>query len=73
MLIYVHYFRNIPSVGRVVNADRVDNDYEDIVIVQLRNERRRRRGKILSPQPMKTKVQDDVESEEDYGLDVGQN
>ena len=57
----------------VVNIDHVDNDREDITIAQLRNERRKRRIITPSPQPMEAEVQDEVEFEGDYGLDVGQN
>ena len=57
----------------VVNIDHVDNDREDITIAQLRNERRKKRIRTPSPQSMEAEVQDEVEFEGDYGLDVGQN
>ena len=59
----------MPRARHVVN---IDNDREDIIIAQLRNERRKRRIRTPSPQPMEAEVQDEVEFEGDYGLDVGQ-
>ncbi|XP_073268753.1 uncharacterized protein [Populus alba] len=53
----------------VINTD----DQEDIPIAQLRKERRKKRVRNPSPQPIEAEVQDEVEFEGDYGLDVGKN
>jgi len=57
----------------VVNTDYIGNDQEDIPIAQLWKERRKKRGRTPSPQPMEAEVQDEVEFKGDYGLDVGKN
>ena len=62
-------FRNMSRAKHVINTD----DQEDIPIAQLRKERRKKRVRNPSPQPIEAEVQDEVEFEGDYGLDVGKN
>uniref|UniRef100_A0A6M2EZQ9 Retrotransposon gag domain-containing protein n=1 Tax=Populus davidiana TaxID=266767 RepID=A0A6M2EZQ9_9ROSI len=59
----------MPRAKHVINTD----DQEDIPIAQLRKERRKKRVRNPSPQPIEAEVQDEVEFEGDYGLDVGKN
>ena len=76
MLIHIYkciLLGNMPRAKHVVNTDYVGNDQEDIPIAQLRKERRKTWVRTPSPQPMEAEVQDEVEFEGDYGLDVGKN
>ena len=76
MLIHIYkciLLGNMPRAKHVVNTDYVGNDQEDIPIAQLRKERRKKRVRTPSPQPMEAEVHDEVEFKGDYGLDVGKN
>jgi len=76
MLIHIYkciLLGNMTRAKHVVNTDYVGNDQEDIPIAQLRKERRKKRVRTPSPQPMEAEVHDEVEFEGDYGLDVGKN
>ena len=76
MLIHIYkciLLGNMPRAKHEVNTDYVGNDQEDIPIAQLRKERRKTWVRTPSPQPMEAEVQDEVEFEGDYGLDVGKN
>jgi hypothetical protein len=76
MLIHIYkciLLGNMQRAKHVVNTDYVGNDQENIPIAQLWKERRKKRVRTPSPQPMETEVQDEVEFEGDYGMDVGKN
>jgi hypothetical protein len=74
MLIHIYkciLLGNMPRAKHVVNTDYVGNDQEDIPIAQLRKERRKKRVRTPSPQPMEAEVHDEVEFEGDYGQTFG--